>query len=188
MRFFLFSRSSPDRAELMRRRDRFYDGAKMEKDILNRAYLRLIKHVNSIFKVRTSLSLYSLSSLAYLDDLDRADPNPLRHGSSSLSLPPLLASTTDRMVGIEQIEDFIVKYMWSACGYCLISIPVFFAPVKEALIGGAATEKDLSLKSEDHSVAHRTESEFVLLAPARRKTLTEHRTQTTSPIVVSSSP
>ena len=24
----------------------------MEKDILNRAYLRLIKHVNSIFKIR----------------------------------------------------------------------------------------------------------------------------------------
>lgn len=31
---------------------RFYDGAHIEKDILNRAYLRLIKHVNSIFKVR----------------------------------------------------------------------------------------------------------------------------------------
>lgn len=29
----------------------FYNGAHMEKDILNRAYLRLIKHVNSIFKV-----------------------------------------------------------------------------------------------------------------------------------------
>ena len=31
---------------------RFYNGAAMEKDILNRAYLRLIKHVNSIFKIR----------------------------------------------------------------------------------------------------------------------------------------
>lgn len=35
----------------MRRGGRFYNGAHMEKDILNRAYLRLIKHVNSIFKV-----------------------------------------------------------------------------------------------------------------------------------------
>ena len=29
----------------------FYDGGKRERDILWRAYLRLIKHVNSIFKV-----------------------------------------------------------------------------------------------------------------------------------------
>lgn len=30
----------------------FYDGGSREKDILKRAYLRLIKHVNSIYKVR----------------------------------------------------------------------------------------------------------------------------------------
>ena len=30
---------------------RFYDGGGREKDILSRAYLRLIKHVNSIYKV-----------------------------------------------------------------------------------------------------------------------------------------
>ena len=29
----------------------FYDGGKRERDMLWRAYLRLIKHVNSIFKV-----------------------------------------------------------------------------------------------------------------------------------------
>ncbi|ORY47182.1 ABC transporter transmembrane region 2-domain-containing protein [Leucosporidium creatinivorum] len=90
----------------------FYDGAHIEKDILNRAYLRLIKHVNSIFKIRI---LYGM------------------------------------------IEDFIVKYMWSACGYCLISIPVFFAPVKEALVGSTAGKSDSS-SSDDHSVAHRTEN------------------------------
>lgn len=33
-------------------RCRFYDGNRMEKDILTRAYLRLIRHVNSIYKVR----------------------------------------------------------------------------------------------------------------------------------------
>jgi ATP-binding cassette, subfamily D (ALD), peroxisomal long-chain fatty acid import protein len=30
---------------------RFYDGGARERDILTRAYLRLIKHVNSIYKV-----------------------------------------------------------------------------------------------------------------------------------------
>ncbi|GAA5910024.1 uncharacterized protein JCM6883_000526 [Sporobolomyces salmoneus] len=30
----------------------FYDGNRMEKDILTRAYLRLIRHVNSIYKIR----------------------------------------------------------------------------------------------------------------------------------------
>jgi hypothetical protein len=29
---------------------RFYDGGGRERDILTRAYLRLIKHVNSIYK------------------------------------------------------------------------------------------------------------------------------------------
>lgn len=33
-------------------RSSFYDGGAIEKDILTRAYLRLIKHVNSIFKVK----------------------------------------------------------------------------------------------------------------------------------------
>lgn len=30
---------------------RFYDGGARERDILTRAYMRLIKHVNSIYKV-----------------------------------------------------------------------------------------------------------------------------------------
>lgn len=66
---------------------------------------------------------------------------------------------------MEQIEDFIVKYMWSACGYCLISIPVFFAPVKEALVGSIDSKSD----SEDHSVAHRTESEFLHFTLSREE-------------------
>lgn len=39
-------------SELRLRVCRFYGGGPIEKDILTRAYLRLIKHVNSIFKVR----------------------------------------------------------------------------------------------------------------------------------------
>ncbi|GAA5868571.1 hypothetical protein JCM3774_005432 [Rhodotorula dairenensis] len=56
----------------------FYRGGPIEKDILTRAYLRLIKHVNSIFKIRI---VYGMT------------------------------------------EDFVVKYLWSAVGYCLIAIP-----------------------------------------------------------------
>ncbi|KAG0663263.1 hypothetical protein C6P46_002853 [Rhodotorula mucilaginosa] len=56
----------------------FYGGGPIEKDILTRAYLRLIKHVNSIFKIRI---VYGMT------------------------------------------EDFVVKYLWSAVGYCLIAIP-----------------------------------------------------------------
>lgn len=57
----------------------FYNGGLREKDVLWRAYLRLIKHVNSIYKIR----------IAY-----------------------------------EWTEDYVIKYMWSAAGYLLISIPV----------------------------------------------------------------
>lgn len=94
----------------------FYNGAHMEKDILNRAYLRLIKHVNSIFKIRI---VYGM------------------------------------------IEDMIVKYFWSASGYCLISIPVFFGP-KAAARAAGAIEPVLSAAeahaADGKSVAARTES------------------------------
>lgn len=58
----------------------FYGGGLRERSILWRAYLRLIRHVNSIYKIR----------IAY-----------------------------------EWTEDFVIKYLWSAAGYCLISVPVF---------------------------------------------------------------
>ncbi|KAM0752189.1 hypothetical protein T439DRAFT_355062 [Meredithblackwellia eburnea MCA 4105] len=94
----------------------FYNGAHIEKDILNRAYLRLIKHVNSIFKIRI---VYSM------------------------------------------VEDLVVKYFWSACGYCLISIPVFFGPGasqrKLAALKGDGTSKE-ELESEGKSIATRTEN------------------------------
>lgn len=43
---------------------RFYNGAHIEKDILNRAYLRLIKHVNSIFKIRIVYGM--IEGMSYL--------------------------------------------------------------------------------------------------------------------------
>lgn len=62
------------------------------------------------------------------------------------------------------IEDFIVKYMWSACGYCLISIPVFFGSKARTQVAavGAVTEKAVEtmvVADESSSVAQRTEGD-----------------------------
>ena len=47
-------------------------------------------------------------------------------------------------------EDFVIKYLWSACGYGLTSIPILFPSVQDALHS--------STHSEDyHQVAMRTE-------------------------------
>ncbi|WVO17395.1 hypothetical protein L204_105087 [Cryptococcus depauperatus] len=48
-------------------------------------------------------------------------------------------------------EDFVIKYLWSAAGYGLMSIPVFFPPAKHAL--GATGPQGLM-----HAVAERTEN------------------------------
>lgn len=62
------------------------------------------------------------------------------------------------------IEDFIVKYSWSACGYLLISIPVFFGPGAAERIAAAATGSSAKVQADSHaeegkSIASRTESE-----------------------------
>jgi len=88
----------------------FYDGGKREREILWRAYLRLIKHVNSIFKIR----------IAY-----------------------------------EWTEDYVIKYLWSAAGYCLISIPVLFT--RQRSIGVQAGSR-AALKNVNDAVANRTEN------------------------------
>ncbi|KAI0042342.1 hypothetical protein FA95DRAFT_1547661 [Auriscalpium vulgare] len=87
----------------------FYDGGKRERDILWRAYLRLIRHVNSIFKIR----------IAY-----------------------------------EWTEDYVIKYLWSAAGYCLISIPVLFT--RRRSIGVQAD--DPNGREKNDAVANRTEN------------------------------
>ncbi|GAA5919481.1 hypothetical protein JCM1841_002224 [Sporobolomyces salmonicolor] len=94
----------------------FYDGAKMEKDILTKAYLRLIKHVNSIYKIRI---LYGMT------------------------------------------EDFVVKYGWSAAGYILISIPVFFPKVRglaAAATGATRQEEESGGRGDGLSISQRTEN------------------------------
>ncbi|KAI0305321.1 ABC transporter transmembrane region 2-domain-containing protein [Multifurca ochricompacta] len=88
----------------------FYDGGQREREILWRAYLRLIKHVNSIFKIR----------IAY-----------------------------------EWTEDYVIKYLWSAAGYCLISIPVLFT--RRRVLGVQAGPQVALAKAND-AVADRTEN------------------------------
>lgn len=53
-------------------------------------------------------------------------------------------------------EDFVIKYFWSAVGYGLMSIPVFF-PVARHVAAHPLGEKS---SNEHHEVASRTESEF----------------------------
>ncbi|KAG0146283.1 hypothetical protein CROQUDRAFT_44620 [Cronartium quercuum f. sp. fusiforme G11] len=86
----------------------FYNGALLEKDILNRTYLRLIRHVNSIFKIRIAYAM---------------------------------------------VEDLVIKYAWSAVGYMLVSIPVFFPKQIKAIAGSTPGPA-----ADYPSVAKRTES------------------------------
>ncbi|MBW0521709.1 hypothetical protein O181_061424 [Austropuccinia psidii MF-1] len=91
----------------------FYNGSKLEKDILNRTYLRLIRHVNSIFKIRIAYSM---------------------------------------------VEDLVIKYAWSAVGYMLVSIPVFFPNQVKKTTKPSGPIAALESSAELSSVAKRTES------------------------------
>ncbi|KAG8802385.1 hypothetical protein FRC16_009759 [Serendipita sp. 398] len=88
----------------------FYGGGGRENHILMGAYLRLVKHVNSIYKIR---------------------------------------------VAYEWTEDYVIKYLWSAAGYCLISIPVWMATKRT--VGVQAPPTSSSGKVDD-VVADRTEN------------------------------
>ncbi|KAI9614126.1 hypothetical protein KEM48_006104 [Puccinia striiformis f. sp. tritici PST-130] len=91
----------------------FYNGSQLEKDILNRTYLRLIRHVNSIFKIRIAYSM---------------------------------------------AEDLVIKYAWSAVGYMLVSIPVFFPNQASQVVPSRSPIAALESSTGHSSVAKRTES------------------------------
>lgn len=74
----------------------FYNGGSREKDILWRAYLRLIKHINSIYKVLSTCRV----SVTFLRCIYQI------------------------RIAYEWTEDYVIKYLWSAAGYALIAIPV----------------------------------------------------------------
>ncbi|KAG8812581.1 hypothetical protein FRC17_001958 [Serendipita sp. 399] len=86
----------------------FYGGGGRERHILMGAYLRLVKHVNSIYKIR---------------------------------------------VAYEWTEDYVIKYLWSAAGYGLISIPVWMATKRTVGVQAPSTTEKV-----DDVVADRTEN------------------------------
>ncbi|GAA6009602.1 hypothetical protein JCM10207_004120 [Rhodosporidiobolus poonsookiae] len=92
----------------------FYDGAPIEKGILTQAYLRLIRHINSIYKIRI---VYGMT------------------------------------------EDLLVKYLWSAAGYCLISLPVFFPKIRKLTSAVPKKDAGASVEGADGlSISQRTEN------------------------------
>ncbi|KLO16094.1 hypothetical protein SCHPADRAFT_823580 [Schizopora paradoxa] len=86
----------------------FYNGGARERSILWMAYSRLVRHIDSIYKLR----------IAY-----------------------------------EWTEDFVIKYLWSAAGYCLISIPVLITRTRTVGVQVPPTSDAL-----DNAVADRTEN------------------------------
>ncbi|CCM00773.1 uncharacterized protein FIBRA_02815 [Fibroporia radiculosa] len=88
----------------------FYGGGLRERSILRRAYLRLISHINSIYKIR----------IAY-----------------------------------EWTEDFVIKYLWSAAGYCLIAVPVLLTRRRDVGVQIGPPQHRSRVNDE---VANRTET------------------------------
>lgn len=140
----------------------FYNGAPLEKDILNKAYMRLVRHVNSIFKVRSAFPRCPSGTL-----LTHAIHFQIR-------------------IGYSMIEDFVIKYAWSAvskseidwlpafstddgslsfvhkqAGYLLISIPVFFGDVLPPSVTGSSKTPSApgdETKVQTEKVAKRTQN------------------------------
>lgn len=75
-------------------------------------------------------------------------------------------------MSLPQTEDFVVKYLWSAVGYCLIAIP------------------SLGKKQDGMSIPQRTESESPSrpALPSMMSIFTRPAIQATSRTVASSSP
>ncbi|EGO29364.1 hypothetical protein SERLADRAFT_445189 [Serpula lacrymans var. lacrymans S7.9] len=73
----------------------FYDGGAREKDILTRAYLRLIKHVNSIYKIRIAYEWTEDYVIKYLWSA----------AGYGLIAVPLLITRTKKAIGVQAGGD-----------------------------------------------------------------------------------
>jgi ATP-binding cassette subfamily D (ALD) long-chain fatty acid import protein len=109
---------------------RFYDGGARERDILSTAYLRLIKHVNSIYKVCTPYA------------------------------PPSRLTLVQIRIAYEWTEDYVIKYLWSAAGYGLIAVPLLFTRRRRSVAVQAGDGDRTSGERPDDAVAGRTESAY----------------------------
>ena len=61
-------------------------------------------------------------------------------------------------IAYEWTEDYVIKYLWSAAGYGLISIPVLFT--RRRNVGIQASSADRKGFGVNDEVANRTESKF----------------------------
>ncbi|TFY65690.1 hypothetical protein EVG20_g5401 [Dentipellis fragilis] len=59
-------------------------------------------------------------------------------------------------IAYEWTEDYVIKYLWSAAGYCLIAIPVLFTRTRS--IGVQAGDAARRRTTTDDAMANRTES------------------------------
>lgn len=73
----------------------FYNGGARERDILTRAYLRLIKHVNSIYKIRIAYEWTEDFVIKYLWSAA---------GYGLIAVPLLITRKRSRVVGVEDGE------------------------------------------------------------------------------------
>ncbi|KAG6844809.1 hypothetical protein H0H87_003475 [Tephrocybe sp. NHM501043] len=77
----------------------FYDGGVRERDILTRAYLRLIKHVNSIYKIRIAYEWTEDYVIKYLWSA----------AGYGVIAVPLLYTQTKRSFGIQADDSIVTK-------------------------------------------------------------------------------
>jgi ATP-binding cassette subfamily D (ALD) long-chain fatty acid import protein len=115
----------------------FYDGGGRERAILTRAYLRLIKHVNSIYKV---------------------------HWLVSCACNSCMDKVSQIRIAYEWTEDFVIKYLWSAAGYGLIGVPLLLTRTHS--IGVQTRQKDKESQPDD-AVADRTECKSLIPDPTK---------------------
>jgi hypothetical protein len=83
----------------------------------------------------------------------------------SRPLPFSHLHTTDLTIFVSsRAADYVIKYLWSAAGYGLISVPYLLRPTRTV---GVQTEARLPVKREDSedAVADRTEGQCLLGIP-----------------------
>ena len=74
-------------------------------------------------------------------------------------------------------EDFVIKYLWSACGYALMSIPLLFPNARQALVATGGLSSEVASRTESEScntdnadlVRLRLEPAAVAVARGRRR-------------------
>jgi ATP-binding cassette subfamily D (ALD) long-chain fatty acid import protein len=118
--------------------------------------MRLVRHVNSIYKVRDEWHiLHSLSTdFVVLDSHRVFDDRRFRY-------QVCMVSSKYSSTALSQAQLLIFLYIYEQAGYLLISIPVFFGDVLPKSVGGEtekATIETESKQDQTDKVAKRTQN------------------------------